>query len=804
MSNLMGGGDPGAGRVSFRTVASLQGLLRFWDEAGRGEDCLFSRFAEDIRKGLEAAPELRGDLGDFSIIRKHRSLVDAIMSPVFPPASRERDIVAAVPPFDLRPFYTTPGFDRLPFFADGKLLTRLNLSPELLSLGKELNAYLAVARQFYDIRLDFAYPIIATVPDPVTGLDRHYQWRWDIRFVDITATGEVPALTDEGRRALLASVTDLSVWRRLIPSAAFEFHGFTVFNAVDVTDQEVLSRLTVDLLERDALVAVPEFTGVQEKLRALLRVPDLRLGLAALPGGGASLMRFSRKIGESFVMHESCECLREEHGHSLYDEALARRRPVLVEDLDAQAECSPLEDAVRRQGVRSLLVAPLLYHDEPVGFMELGSATPGAFHSLHPLKLRDVFPLFATALRRNNEEVNTRVQAIIKERCTAIHPSVEWRFREAAFDALRRGSPDHAAPMEEISFSDVVPLYGLSDVRDSSVLRNQAIQADLGDQLTAVRDMLLLAHVHRPMPYLDNLIHRLEDAIAAIGSGLGAGDDTGYLTMLRADVEPVLATVEGFHPSVRAQVAAYRGSLDPALGMLYRKRKDFEESLAAVTRRIGEVLDEEERKAQTVFPHYFEKYRTDGVEHMIYIGASLVESGHCDPLFIRDLRLWQLIMICRVAQAVEGLRGSLAVPLDVAHLVLAHDTPLAIRFRYDEKKFDVDGSYNIRYEILKKRIDKAHVRGTGDRLTRPGMLAVVYAQAREAAEYRGYLEYLVGRGLVTGRVEELELEELQGVQGLRALRVGIDTSPEAAGAVDRHEVQDAVRDLVMSAGIPGA
>jgi len=99
--------------------------------------------------------------------------------------------------------------------------------------------------------------------------------------------------------------------------------------------------------------------------------------------------------------------------------------------------------------------------------------------------------------------------------------------------------------------------------------------------------------------------------------------------------------------------------------------------------------------------------------------------------------------------------------------------PMSIRFRFDEKRFDVDGAYDIRYEIVKKRIDKALIKGTTERVTQPGKLAIVYGQAGEAAEYRGYLEYLRHLGYVAGEVEDLELEELQGVHGLRALRVAV-------------------------------
>ena len=85
----------------------------------------------------------------------------------------------------------------------------------------------------------------------------------------------------------------------------------------------------------------------------------------------------------------------------------------------------------------------------------------------------------------------------------------------------------------------------------------------------------------------------------------------------------------------------------------------------------------------------------------------------------------------------------------------------------------MDGAYNIRYEIIKKRIDKATILGSGERLTQPGYLALVYSQQREADEYLEYLDYLQDRGLLEEEIEELELEELQGAKGLLALRVKV-------------------------------
>ena len=118
--------------------------------------------------------------------------------------------------------------------------------------------------------------------------------------------------------------------------------------------------------------------------------------------------------------------------------------------------------------------------------------------------------------------------------------------------------------------------------------------------------------------------------------------------------------------------------------------------------------------------------------------------------------------------------------------MLVQHAPLSIRFRADEKRFDVDGAYDMRYEIVKKRIDKALVKGSSERVTQPGRIAIVYSNVAEAAEYRGYLDYLHHLGYVSADVEELELEELQGVHGLRALRatVTLREAPDRSVALD--------------------
>jgi hypothetical protein len=153
------------------------------------------------------------------------------------------------------------------------------------------------------------------------------------------------------------------------------------------------------------------------------------------------------------------------------------------------------------------------------------------------------------------------------------------------------------------------------------------------------------------------------------------------------------------------------------------------------------------------------------------------------------------MVICEVVRRTEEIKGSLPVPLETTHLVLVQDSPLSIFFSPDERHFEVQGAYDIRHEIIKKRIDKAVLKGKSERLTQPGKIAIVYSQKQEGAEYLEYLDYLQSAGFLKAGMEEVELEDLQGAQGLKALRVTVDL--RASRAPDR-ELPKVVTEMVKA------
>jgi GAF domain-containing protein len=769
----------------FRRALSLGPLIEFWRGDGTAcEGTVCAALGSVVSEAVARAPELMSPITDVAVLEKHVDIVDALMAAIFPPAAWEQAYVAALVPFDLVSFYETPAFRRDLLGDDRHVRGRLNLDAETMRVARLRFAYKVVLERVYGIKLDLDYPLMITVADPDTGLERHFGISFDPTFQRVHVVGERPPLPETDRMRLQAAFLDVEALLQLLPPERFMIEGFTIMRAVDVTDQEVLSSIKRDLIDRESIVSHTKFGTLQAKLRTLFRRPELQFSLAALDGARVLILNYGAELEHSCIFADSAHHDIAEFLGTVYERTVKSELPIIIDDLAAKQDRHPIEDQLVAAGTRGLVVAPLHYQNRVIGTLELGSPVPGDFTPLHLPKLHEILPLFAMAVQRSIEELNTRVQAFIKEKCTAIHPTVEWRFRRAVLDTLERqrdNTLDGQTEMEAIVFPDVHPLYALADIRGTSTQRALAIQTDLLSQLRLAAAVIDQAHRAKLLPALDELRYRIARIVAQIERGLKSGAEVGVIGFLRKDVERLFPHLETFGPRVRERIAAYRGALDPRLATVYVERRKFEESVTRLNEAISSYLDLEEQTAQGMFPHYFEKQKTDGVDYQMYVGASLLEDGGYDPLYLKNLRLWQLMVSCGIALRAEQIRERLPVPLETTHLVLVQHAPLAIRFRFDEKRFDVDGAYDIRYEIVKKRIDKALIRGTSDRVTQPGKIAIVYSQSAEAVEYRGYIEYLQSLGYLDRGIEELELEELQGVHGLRALRVTVDLKNTRAG-----------------------
>lgn len=772
----------------FRSELSLKLLIEYWERRILSGTVPFGTpLLEHIRR----VPELKEPILDRSLLDQHSELINFLMSAVIAPSQTDKELAAATVPFHFDSIFETQAFKRTIDLASVGASAVVNIPGRDLIVGKTIQACLMILQQFYNVRINFDKPILFTIPSKTTGLDKVYKIDIERQFFEIVSKREPAPIDPRIIKFLTDKVYDVDLWLQYIRPEDFEFRGFMVLRMVDVTDQEMVSSIKYDLLEKNAVSRRESFLAIQHKLRSIFRMPDLRMGIASFDADNKVVLSTDQERDCWKSLAENENCAESFHG-SVYERSWMEKRYITVEDLELYPYRSAIEEALLSNGVRSMLLAPLIEEGETIGMLELATPNPGELNSITANKVESILPMFTAAVKRVKEETTTEVRAIIQEECTNIHPVVEWRFFEAGKNVLDKRRKGEAAVFEDIIFKDVFPLFGLADVRNSSLERTAAIRHDLTQNLELAKELLQKIQQRMKLPLVDETLFKADAQLEKLELGLASGDESSVLDFLKREIHPLLVHFSE-DEEFSADVRQYQAQLDPSFGVIYRKRRDFEESLGMINNMINNYLNEAQIAAQEMFPHYFEKYQTDGIEYTVYLGTSLTKNRPFNTFFLKNFRLWQLLMSAEIEKRMAQLKPQLKVNLDITQLLLVHDQPLSIRFRPDEKQFDVDGAYDIRYEIIKKRIDKATIKGTGERLTQPGRIAVIFNQQKIRDEYMRYFDYLSARQLIGGKVEEVELDELPGATGLRALRVEVSGNEKEKLGSD-----DLIRDIELA------
>ena len=114
-----------------------------------------------------------------------------------------------------------------------------------------------------------------------TELDRYFRITLDLQFVEVRTVGEPRELSEKERATIAENITDIEVLSKFINPEKFEFYGFTVVRAMDVTESEVISALERDLIDQQSIFSADGFKRLQERLRILIERDPVRL-----PGWG--------------------------------------------------------------------------------------------------------------------------------------------------------------------------------------------------------------------------------------------------------------------------------------------------------------------------------------------------------------------------------------------------------------------------------------------------------------------------------------------------------------------------------------
>lgn len=740
-------------------------------EGNPGMKKLYGQVVEEFEK----YPELMNTITDLNVLTPHTELIEELLSAVFPPTTANYMYGVGIP-FKHQAVYASPLFKTMlkegtyeMNVPEGQIGANLNQEKLQFAYGLILKKYLGVSSPESTRSV---HPLL----DKETGLTRYLELRIDARFIDVNPVGEMPVLPESILNKHTNNIMSMVELMEHIPLEKFAFEGVSVIRVNDTTEQEVIAQIKNRLLDINAFSNASVYVELEKHVQNLIGLKDLAIGITPffkinghyvysdLHNNNSILFKHFLSTTDKDEISDYCKLLFREN-----------KQPLLFETLDEQS----LSDVqflqyYHLEGARSLIICPLKNHDGMLGILEIMSEIPGQLKPSHISKIEAAIPLFTLGLEKSLERLNNQVDTVIKKKFTAVQPAVEWKFTEASLNFIVNQHQKEEEKIERIAFSDVHPLYGAIDIRNSSTQRSHAIQLDIVEQLELAQKVIKKAQSHVHFPLLQEIEFKIDKFIVSASDVLQSGEELSIQDFLLGQVVSVFNHLHNTEPSVKKEVELYFAALDPQIGMLYHHRKNYEESVSRINDSLARFIDKEQAAAQKVYPHYFERYVTDGVEFNIYIGQSISPRKKFDEIYLRNLKMWQLTVLTKASRLTNSLEKELSLPLRTTQLILSHGQTLSILFRTEERKFDVDGTYNIRYEIVKKRIDKAHIKDTNERLTQPGKIAIVYSQAKDAAEYIEYIEFLQNKNLLKPGIEHHDLEELQGVVGLKAIRVDVN------------------------------
>ena len=757
---------PAVIKISF---APLFDVLR---KMSKEDDKAISLYATTLLEELKDYPELEEGFTDYDLIEKYKTPIGKLLRFLFPDALATNEIKGVTVPFKFKPFFVSKRFK--------KIIEAAGEDFEIAVMDyNDDEIYIFVCcvllASIYHYNIDLSSPFKISVPDAEQNITHVYRIAFNADMINATATEKAPPITPEDYAMLMDRFTDIEFWKEKFPPGSYVLSGIGIVNMMDVTSDQSIAGITTNLLSKSENT----LQQIATHIKNIFRKPDLKIGYINYEGDAFS-------NGHKHKDHHSI--LLKDIGHSecndmlcseSYDQLINDRKPLVITDTKRfdQESTSYLSEILVKQGIESYIIIPLTYEGDLLGFIELASNKKYDLSLASLNKLTDVLPVLSMAISHFKTEGKNEIEAVIQREFTQIHPSVKWRFEEEAIKYIAKKYNNEEPVLKDLDFPNVYPLYGQLDIKGSSTIRNEVIQKDITSQLTAVKNIILRALNKNKLPLYEELNFRIGNFIKSISKGLQAGSEHDIIHFLRRDVYPVFEHLKKSDKGLSGQIKKYEEMLDPQLNMIYDERKKFDETVAIINNVLTSHLDKRQEEAQEMFPHYFERYKTDGIEFNMYVGESIAKGMFFDRIFVQNLRLWQLMIMCEMENEFASIKKDFKQPLEIASLVMVHSDPLAIHFRLDEKRFDVKGAYNARYEIIKSRIDKAFIKGTPERVTMPGKLAIVYSNDQDAVEYIKYLNFLTSEGYIKkDSIEKLVLEDMQGITGLQAIRVTLNYS----------------------------
>ncbi len=609
----------------------------------------------------------------------------------------------------------------------------------------------------------------------INGVAQYYQLKIDFSFVDVAPIENLP-FVDLGffRERDIKSFDDIIPLLEMIDLRKFKFSGISIIKFLDKTRDHMANAIqklinNVSHFDREhigvELGKIVQTIGGSSNLYCSF-IPLLEMN--GYPLFTSGLCENSIYIGQIILKSKS----------SIKDQLYNYLQNPYTISYGIEKEFNSLNEnfqtTLKDKGIESYVCFPLKQRNRLVGFLEVYSYDDTQLATSTYVNISSIMPLIAHLADDIIRKFKNSLDTIILENYTSLQPAVQWRFNQVAarFISEQTNNPKNAV-LEKIDFKKIYPLHGNIDIRNSTKLRNFAYRQDSFQRIGLLQLIVDQIEFSSQKDNYERFINRFNTVKSWLDEGRIEQFLLDIVSFFQEDVFTFLDELNEKDPLLQRYKNQYLANEHGPQAENNQAVFDLEHSLNSLNEIISYELYAFNDIVQHTYPSYFEKFRTDGIEYDMYIGQSITPTKYFEENLLLDLRKKQILSMVEIARKTYHALDTLSVPIVTTQLIFVHPTPIDITFRQDEKRFDVEGTYNIRYEIVKKRLDKALVKGTMERLVQPNMIAIVYSTKKVETELRLILQELASQGYVAGTYDSVEIDELQGVEDLKSFRVQV-------------------------------
>lgn len=728
-------------------------------------------YAKSLLEEVAKVPELNSGITSKTVINANADLIHNLLADLFPTVLTYNEIKAVSLPFHNFNFNFTKRFQQI--LADAGESFEVNIRDFAADDFYILSCCL-ILNSHYNENFDISRPLFYDIPDK-DGIIKHYRITYNADFVEIIPTDKAVALTEDDIKKLKNNYDNVQLWKEKFPKHSWILKGFGIITLFDVTIENSISILKSNLIKADAENNIMGI--IQRSFQSIFKIPNLKVGIVFMNNSIDGFFEMSRNINiSSFFNYPELDQNTELKRQSIlfFKEVVKKPEYYCVSDIDdliANPNFSLYASLLKSKNIESFILAKLHEVDSFQGFIEVVSQSKYALHSVNSKKINSVLPFINDTVDRIDSDIKYQFEAIIQREFTTIHPSVYWKFLEEAKNYFRFSNENTNYVFSEIEFDQVYPLFGETDIKGSSYLRNIATKNDIENQLNELINMFDYARKLSSNLLFEQRFSELNSYKNDFLDDLNTYTEFQIQNYINQHIHPVLKKFDEYE-LMKPLVQSYAKKLDHSLTKYCPSRSRYDSAIIKINKDLAEVIDASQNKIQPIFPHYFERFKLDGIEHNAYIGSSISPDLIYDNLYLFNLRLWQIQTMCEMVRNHNAVNAVLEIEL--TSLILVYNYPINIRFRFDEKRFDVASSSDVRFQMIKKRIDKANIKDREERIVKPRFLTIVYLNENDKLEYLRYLKFLNQKHFFIGEIEDVEVEDLQDISGLRALRIQIN------------------------------